>query len=695
MTSHRLYADARAYMRDHPGVKYTAAREIVRSQPVDVLTPDPWLQALGLDALATFEPRTFWKTNPWSNTLRVPLGVSLPEEAPESDDPRIVSVNLNSVTQGGDGPHGLIAGKTGTGKTELITRMALTLAMTHSPDTVRFLFVSARGNRYDTLEKLPHTLAALYVDRFHQSLVWEMNTAVEREVSSRKELLSTTGMTSIDELEPALHPGHIVVFLDGLEIDHLLRFGSVFDQLYGHARGLGIHLVSAVQGTGLSMHKQVVTDSGFSVVFSVKNDAESRAVLGSAEATYLPIGGGEAYLSLNSSAKTKHHMACFDPTGIRTVCDRVISAMSEEPAPKSSFAEDISMVDSSLRSWMSPETALPETSELPKPDAVKSRDEALQKYPSMEIQLGYNVYGPVCYLPTVSPNITVCQRHSTDMDVLENVANQFRAAGAQVLVIDSTRTSRFSELSSANGVVAYSDQPVEHLVLMSVISQLVDSRERYAAQQTRLGNPRWKDDLVPMLVLVGDEDHLTADMETGYGISTANKVGKFLNSLIDRGNQIRVHVASSSGKTPLLTRPANIFVSPGVRQDDQFIAENFRVRRTHNSLREGSINSLREEAGVTFRAALPIHRSDQGDDPIPDIPKLYSRVWLRWSDDQESAHPVLSDMDYADIMGMPLVALDSTDGPLPEMAKFDPRSDSYALLPRVTSEDEGYFDLSL
>ena len=71
-------------------------------------------------------------------------------------------VDLKEQSQGGDGPHGLVAGTTGAGKSELLLTLIAGFALRHPPSVLNFVLVDYKGgDAFKAVEKLPHTVSLI------------------------------------------------------------------------------------------------------------------------------------------------------------------------------------------------------------------------------------------------------------------------------------------------------------------------------------------------------------------------------------------------------------------------------------------------------------------------------------------------------------------------------------------------------
>src|SRR5205807_9845745 len=141
---------------------------------------------LDIDDVAAFEPESGWRTRPPEGFLRVPLGVSSQGEP--------VTLDFKESALGGDGPHGLVIGATGSGKSELLRTIVTGLALTHPPDVVSFVLVDFKGGAaFAGLQGLPHVAGLITNLADDLAMVDRMHAALFGEIRRRQELLRAAG----------------------------------------------------------------------------------------------------------------------------------------------------------------------------------------------------------------------------------------------------------------------------------------------------------------------------------------------------------------------------------------------------------------------------------------------------------------------------------------------------------------------
>ncbi|MET0425612.1 MAG: type VII secretion protein EccCa, partial [Actinoplanes sp.] len=111
-------------------------------------------ELLGLGDPEAFSVTRSWLPRPNRDRLRVPIGVGA--------DGNPVELDLKESAQDGMGPHGLLIGATGSGKSELLRTLVMALAATHSSETLNFVLIDFKGGAtFSSLDRLPHTAAVI------------------------------------------------------------------------------------------------------------------------------------------------------------------------------------------------------------------------------------------------------------------------------------------------------------------------------------------------------------------------------------------------------------------------------------------------------------------------------------------------------------------------------------------------------
>ncbi len=156
---------------------------------------------LGITDVATFDPRPLWAARPADDRLRVPIGID--------EDGGIVELDIKEPAQGGNGPHGVLIGATGSGKSELLRTLVLSMAITHSSETLNFVLVDFKGGAtFIGLDQLPHTSALITNLANEVQLVARMQESLQGELVRRQELCA--GPATSARRSNTRRPGHRV-----------------------------------------------------------------------------------------------------------------------------------------------------------------------------------------------------------------------------------------------------------------------------------------------------------------------------------------------------------------------------------------------------------------------------------------------------------------------------------------------------
>ncbi|WP_163508153.1 type VII secretion protein EccCa [Fodinicola acaciae] len=246
-----------------------------------------------------FDPNDTWLPRPNRDRLRVRFGIK-PDGTP-------VELDLKESAQDGMGPHGLLIGATGSGKSELLRTLVLALAITHPPNTLNFALIDFKGGAtFTRLDKLPHTSAVITNLIDELPLVDRMTEALNGELIRRQELLRAAGnFSSLRDYEKARVAGAPLeevptLFVICDEFSELLSarpdFIDVFVQIGRVGRSLGVHLLLASQRLEEGRLRGLDTHLSYRIGLRTFSDIDSRVVLGVNDAFTLPRAPGHGFL---------------------------------------------------------------------------------------------------------------------------------------------------------------------------------------------------------------------------------------------------------------------------------------------------------------------------------------------------------------------------------------------------------------
>ncbi|POM27248.1 ESX-1 secretion system protein EccCa1 [Actinomadura rubteroloni] len=194
-----------------------------------------------------------------------------------------------------DGPHGLIAGTTGAGKSELLQTLIAGLAVANRPDELTFVLIDYKGGAaFKDCAKLPHTVGMVTdLDGHSTERALESLAA---ELRRREEILLAAGAKDLDDYNDvrAADPGRQAVPRLLLVIDEFAAMiGELPDFLAGlvdigrRGRSLGVHLLLATQRPAGVVTADIRANTNLRIVLRVTDAEESRDLLGTADAAQI------------------------------------------------------------------------------------------------------------------------------------------------------------------------------------------------------------------------------------------------------------------------------------------------------------------------------------------------------------------------------------------------------------------------
>ncbi|GAA2564428.1 type VII secretion protein EccC [Winogradskya consettensis] len=259
---------------------------------------------LGIRDAYAFDVNALWRPRQTQRArLSVPIGVT--------DNGEVVELDLKESAQGGMGPHGLLIGATGSGKSELLRTLVCALAVTHSSEILNLVLVDFKGGAtFIGMEKLPHTSAVITNLADELPLVDRMQDALNGEMTRRQELLRASGYASLFDYEKARGAGaplapFPVLLLIVDEFSELLsskaEFMDLFVSIGRLGRSLGVHLLLASQRLDEGRINRVEGHLSYRIGLRTFSSMESRAVIGTGAAYELPSEPGNGYLKLDIS----------------------------------------------------------------------------------------------------------------------------------------------------------------------------------------------------------------------------------------------------------------------------------------------------------------------------------------------------------------------------------------------------------
>jgi DNA segregation ATPase FtsK/SpoIIIE, S-DNA-T family len=277
-------------------------------------------EILGVADLAELDPTGSWLTPDDQDVLKLPIGLAADSEP--------VLLDLKESAAGGMGPHGLIVGATGSGKSELLRTLVTALAMTHSPELLSLVLVDFKGGAtFAGLTELPHVAGLITNLADDLSLVDRVRAALHGEQQRRQKLLRLAG--NADSLsdyqmrraagytDPAGRPleplPYLLIVVDefGELLSQRTDFIDLFVQIGRVGRSLGMHLLLATQRLEEGRLRGLESHLSYRICLRTFTAAESRVVIGTTDAYQLPPIPGSAYLKVGDTLMQRFRVACM------------------------------------------------------------------------------------------------------------------------------------------------------------------------------------------------------------------------------------------------------------------------------------------------------------------------------------------------------------------------------------------------
>ncbi|MEV0642116.1 FtsK/SpoIIIE domain-containing protein [Streptomyces sp. NPDC050619] len=210
-----------------------------------------------------------------------------------------------------DGPHGLIAGTTGSGKSELLQTIVASLAVTNRPDAMNFVLVDYKGGAaFKDCLRLPHTVGM--VTDLDPHLTERVLASLGAELRRRESLLSSVDTKDFAEYEdlarrdrslPPLPRLLLVVDEFAAMARELPDFVTGLINIAQRGRSLGIHLILATQRPSGVVSPEIRANTNLRIALRVTDAGESQDVIDEVDAGYISKRTpGRAYARLGASS---------------------------------------------------------------------------------------------------------------------------------------------------------------------------------------------------------------------------------------------------------------------------------------------------------------------------------------------------------------------------------------------------------
>jgi DNA segregation ATPase FtsK/SpoIIIE, S-DNA-T family len=254
---------------------------------------------LGIPDASRLDVPTLWAPRRRDDELRVPIGVTA------TGEPLIF--DLKDEAEGGMGPHGLMIGMTGSGKSQTLMSILLSLLTTHSADRLIVIYADFKGEAgADSFRNFPQVVAVISNMAEKKSLADRFADTLRGEVARRETLLREAGrrvqgsaFNSVVEYENAIAAGHDLppiptLFVVADEFTLMLadypEYAELFDYVARKGRSFRIHILFASQTLDVGKIKDIDKNTSYRIGLKVASPSVSRQIIGVEDAYHVESG---------------------------------------------------------------------------------------------------------------------------------------------------------------------------------------------------------------------------------------------------------------------------------------------------------------------------------------------------------------------------------------------------------------------
>ena len=254
---------------------------------------------LGISDASQLDVPTLWAPRRRDDELRVPIGVTTTGEP--------LVFDLKDEAEGGMGPHGLMIGMTGSGKSQTLMSILLALLTTHPADRLIVIYADFKGEAgADSFRNFPQVVAVISNMAEKKSLADRFADTLRGEVARRETLLREAGrqvqgsaFNSVVEYENAIAAGHDLppiptLFVVADEFTLMLadypEYAELFDYVARKGRSFRIHILFASQTLDVGKIKDIDKNTSYRIGLKVASPSVSRQIIGVEDAYHIESG---------------------------------------------------------------------------------------------------------------------------------------------------------------------------------------------------------------------------------------------------------------------------------------------------------------------------------------------------------------------------------------------------------------------
>lgn len=267
-------------------------------------------EILGMYDINDLDLKKSWEGSEIYESMAVPLGINAKGN--------IVYLDIHEKHHG---PHGLVAGTTGSGKSELLLSFVLGAAALYHPYEIGFMIIDFKGGgMVNQLVGLPHLIGA--VTNIEGKAINRSLRSIKAELIKRQRLFAAAGVNHIDKYIKKYKEGraaeampHLIIIVDEfaeLKAEHPDFMKEVISTAR-IGRSLGVHLILATQKPAGQVNDQIWSNSTFRICLKVQTAEDSKEVLRSPLASEIREPG-RAYLQTGNNGMLELFQSGFSGT---------------------------------------------------------------------------------------------------------------------------------------------------------------------------------------------------------------------------------------------------------------------------------------------------------------------------------------------------------------------------------------------
>ncbi len=257
---------------------------------------------LGVKRASDIDLKSRWSSTNICESMSAPLGIRMQNELLYLD-----------MYEEAHGPHGLVGGTTGSGKSEALLSYVLSLATLYHPYEIGFVIIDFKGDGMGgKLSNLPHLIGKITNIDGNENEITRSLLSIKAESLRRQKVLAEAKVKNIDEYlekykekQVSLPLPHLILIVDEFaELkDQQPEFIKELISTARIGRSLGMHLILSTQNPATAISEDIMTNSKFKLCFKMNNPENSNAVIKSPLASkikeagrgYLKVGDGEIF----------------------------------------------------------------------------------------------------------------------------------------------------------------------------------------------------------------------------------------------------------------------------------------------------------------------------------------------------------------------------------------------------------------